>query len=135
MRTLVDIARAIQHTFSKPGLVNLISKDSNMVITHCFTLQTSDYDVIFDFNATVNMSGNKWMLVSELAFPWTVSRIYNKRPSALNLIILMDYSMHVDRICMKLAILYFKRSQVEFSERYVDLNLFLQTIWNLAPRL
>ena len=34
-RTLVDIARqacrAIQHAFSKPGLVNLKAKDANMV--------------------------------------------------------------------------------------------------------
>ena len=43
----------IQQAFSKSSLVNLISKDANLIfflsITHCFTLQTSDYDVIFDF--------------------------------------------------------------------------------------
>ena len=51
LRTLVDIARL---AFSKPCLINLISKDANLVlfylsVSHCFTLQTSDYDVIFDF--------------------------------------------------------------------------------------
>ena len=43
LRTLVDIA----------SLVNLISKDANLVFIYqfanCFTLQTCDYDVIFDF--------------------------------------------------------------------------------------
>ena len=43
----------IQHAFSKPSLVNLISNDANLVysfyqLNHCFTLQTSNYDVIFD---------------------------------------------------------------------------------------
>ena len=43
LRMLVDIAR-----------LALVSKDANLVFylsvyTHCFTLQTSDYDVIFDF--------------------------------------------------------------------------------------
>ena len=44
---------ATQHGFSKQNLVNLISKDAKLVfylsVTHCFTLETSDYDVIFDF--------------------------------------------------------------------------------------
>ena len=48
-----EACRAIQHTFSKPSLVNLISKDANLVFiyqfAHCFTLLTSDYDVIFDY--------------------------------------------------------------------------------------
>ena len=42
----------IQHTFSKPSLVNLISEDANLVFclsdTHWFTLQTSDFGVIID---------------------------------------------------------------------------------------
>ena len=38
------VSRAIQHAFSKPSLVNVISKDVNLVI-----YKTSDYDVIFDF--------------------------------------------------------------------------------------
>ena len=43
---------AIQHAFSKPSLVNLISKDANLVFYLSVypllnTLQTSDYDVIF----------------------------------------------------------------------------------------
>ena len=42
-----------QQVFSKPGLVNLISKTQTWYsiyqFTHCFTLQTSDYDVLFDF--------------------------------------------------------------------------------------
>ena len=46
-----DACRAIQHTFSKPSLVNLISKDTTWYsfyqFTHCFTLQTRDYDVTF----------------------------------------------------------------------------------------
>ena len=56
LRTLVDIAtlgRAIQHAFSKPSLVNLISKDTNLVFYLSVfpllkTLRTSDYDVISD---------------------------------------------------------------------------------------
>ena len=39
-------------TFSKPNLVNLISKDLNLVIyqfTHWLILQNGDYDVIIDF--------------------------------------------------------------------------------------
>ena len=44
----------IQHAFSKPSLVNLISKYARAwyfiyQFTHCFTLQTSDYEVIFYF--------------------------------------------------------------------------------------
>ena len=43
----------IQHASSKRSLVNLISKDGTRYsiyqFTHSFTLQTSDYDVIFDF--------------------------------------------------------------------------------------
>ena len=50
---LVDHGRAIQHAFSKPSLVNMISKDMNLVFSVSvypfFALQTSDYDVIFDF--------------------------------------------------------------------------------------
>ena len=53
LRTLVEACRAIQHAFSKPSLVNLISKDANLVfyyqLSHCFTFQTSDYGIIFDF--------------------------------------------------------------------------------------
>ena len=46
--------RAIQHAFSKPSLVNLISKDANLVFylsVYPFlnTLQTSNYDVFFIF--------------------------------------------------------------------------------------
>ena len=47
--------RAIQHAFSKPCLVNLISKDANLLIylsvsklIHCSN-DSSDYDVIIDF--------------------------------------------------------------------------------------
>ena len=44
----------IQHAFSWPGLVNMISKDANLVFDLSVypllnTLQTSDYDVIFLF--------------------------------------------------------------------------------------
>ena len=43
----------IQHAFSKSSLVNLISKDVNLVfylsVNHCFTLQTSDYDITIVF--------------------------------------------------------------------------------------
>ena len=47
-----EACRAIQHAFSKPSLVNLISKDANLVFylsvyTLLCTLQTSDYDVFF----------------------------------------------------------------------------------------
>ena len=68
LRMLVDIARLAerfnmrsqskasrcQHAFSKPCLVNLISKDANLVFYLSVypllnTLQTSDNDVIFDF--------------------------------------------------------------------------------------
>ena len=49
LRMLVDIAR-----LAKPSLVNLISKDANLVFYLSVypllnTLQTSNYDVIFDF--------------------------------------------------------------------------------------
>ena len=49
-----EACRAIQHAFSKPSLVNLITKDANLVFYLSVypllnTLQTSDYDVIFDF--------------------------------------------------------------------------------------
>ena len=49
-----EACRVIQHAFSKPSLVNLISKDANLVFYLSVypllnTLQTSDYDVIFDF--------------------------------------------------------------------------------------
>ena len=49
-----EACRAFQHAFSKPSLVNLISKDSNLVFylsVYPFsnTLQISDYDVILDF--------------------------------------------------------------------------------------
>ena len=49
-----EACRAIQHAFSKPSLVNLISKDASLVFYFSVypllnTLQTSDYDVIFDF--------------------------------------------------------------------------------------
>ena len=44
----------IQHAFSKPSLVNLISKTGNLVFYLSVypllnTLQTSDFDVIFYF--------------------------------------------------------------------------------------
>ena len=42
----------IQHAFSKPSLVNLISKDMNLVFylsVYPLFPRTSDYDVIFDF--------------------------------------------------------------------------------------
>ena len=44
----------IQHAFSKPSLVNLISKDANLVFYLSVypllnTLKTIDYDVILDF--------------------------------------------------------------------------------------
>ena len=54
----VDIVRLAERfnmpRFSKPSLVNLISKDANLVFYLSVypllnTLQTSDYDVIFDF--------------------------------------------------------------------------------------
>ena len=49
-----EACRAIQQAFSKPSLVNLISKDANLVFYLSVyqllnTFQTSDYDVIFDF--------------------------------------------------------------------------------------
>ena len=44
-----EACRAIQHAFSKPSLVNLISKYTNLVFYLSVTLQTSDYDVIFVF--------------------------------------------------------------------------------------
>ena len=48
-----EACRAIQHAFSKPSLINLISIDANLVLyyqfTHCVTHQTSDLDLIFDF--------------------------------------------------------------------------------------
>ena len=49
-----EACRAIQHAFSKPSLVNLISKDANLVFYLSVyplldTLQTSHNDVIFDF--------------------------------------------------------------------------------------
>ena len=46
-----ETCRAIHHAFSRPGLVNLISKDGNLVLlkfTKWFTIQTSDYGVIVD---------------------------------------------------------------------------------------
>ena len=47
-----EACRAIQHAFSKPSLVNLISKDTNLVFYLSVypllsTLQTSVYDVLF----------------------------------------------------------------------------------------
>ena len=55
LRTLVDIARLAErfnNAFSKPSLVNLISKDANLVFYLSVypllnTLKTSDYDVFF----------------------------------------------------------------------------------------
>ena len=49
-----EACRAVQHGFSKPSLVNLISKDANLVFYLSVyqllnTLQTSDYDVFFNF--------------------------------------------------------------------------------------
>ena len=48
-----EACRAIQQAFSKPSLVNLISKDANLVFYLSVypvlkTLRTSDYDVISD---------------------------------------------------------------------------------------
>ena len=45
----------IQHTFSKSSLLNMISKDANLVFylsvyTNWFNLQTSDLGVIIDFH-------------------------------------------------------------------------------------
>ena len=43
----------IQNAFSRPSLVNLISKDTNLIfflsVYPLFTLPTSNYDVNFDF--------------------------------------------------------------------------------------
>ena len=43
----------IQHAFSESSLINLISKDTNLVfyssVYHCFTVQISKNDVIFNF--------------------------------------------------------------------------------------
>ena len=43
----------IIHAFSMPSLVNLISKDTNLVLVYQFTRwfipHTNDYDVIIDF--------------------------------------------------------------------------------------
>ena len=49
-----EACRAIQHAFSKASLVNLISKDANLVFYVSVypllnTLQSSDYDVFFLF--------------------------------------------------------------------------------------
>ena len=49
-----EACRAIQHAFSKPSLVNLISKDTHQVFYLSVypllnPLQISDYDVIFHF--------------------------------------------------------------------------------------
>ena len=48
-----EACRAIQHAFSKPSLVNLISKDANLVfylsVYLFFSLQTSDNDVFFNY--------------------------------------------------------------------------------------
>ena len=49
-----EACRAIQHAFSKPNLINLISKDANLVFYLSVypllnTLQTRDYDVFFLF--------------------------------------------------------------------------------------
>ena len=66
-----EACRAIQHAFSKPSLVNLISKDANLVFYLSVypllnTLQTSDYDVIFDFcvdSASLAMSFKKCYVI------------------------------------------------------------------------
>ena len=44
----------IQFAFSKPSLVNLMSKDANLVFffisfTHWFNFQNGDYGIIIDF--------------------------------------------------------------------------------------
>ena len=49
-----EACRAIQHAFSKPSLVNFISKGANLVFYLSVypllnTVQTNDYDVIFYF--------------------------------------------------------------------------------------
>ena len=52
---IARLCRAIRHAFSKPCLVNLISKDVNLVLylinqsTRWFTLQTREYDIIINF--------------------------------------------------------------------------------------
>ena len=47
-----EACRAIRYAPSMLSLVNMILKDTNVVfylsVTNCFTLQTSDYDVIID---------------------------------------------------------------------------------------
>ena len=45
----LEVGRVFQHAISKPNLVNLISKDAKYQFTSWFTLQPSDYGVIFDF--------------------------------------------------------------------------------------
>ena len=48
---------AIQHAFSKPSLINFISKDVNLVIylsVYPFVhLQTSNHDIIIDFFTSI----------------------------------------------------------------------------------
>ena len=46
-----EACQAIQYAFSKPSLINLISKDMNLVVylSSSFTLQTSEDYVIMDF--------------------------------------------------------------------------------------
>ena len=47
-----EVLTAIQHAFSKPSMINSISKDATWYsiyqFTHCFILQASNYDAIFD---------------------------------------------------------------------------------------
>ena len=62
---------AIQYAFTKPSLVNLISKDTNLVFYLSVypllnTLQTRDYDIIFDFcvdSASLATSFKKWNII------------------------------------------------------------------------
>ena len=61
-----EACRAIQHAVLKPSRVNLISKDENLVfylsVYKLSSLQTSEYDVIVDFNVdskSVNTSFKK----------------------------------------------------------------------------
>ena len=58
--------QAIEHAFSKPSLVNLISKDADLVFylsVYMFTLQTRDYDVSVNFSVdsmSLTMSFKMW---------------------------------------------------------------------------
>ena len=44
-----EACQGIQHAFSKPSLVNLISKDANLVFYLSIVEHSSNYDIIFNF--------------------------------------------------------------------------------------